>query len=97
MKDPKGDCPVKIVDNNDGTYDCSYIPKSAKPLTLSVQVRTDTNGTGEIKGAPFKVNVTPGKVAASHTIAKGDGTQGAKSGVKVGRFLLFNTNCDSLL
>lgn len=83
LKDPKGDCPVKIVDNGNGTYACSYIPKSAKVLTLSVQVRTDSNGTGEIKGAPFKVNVAPGKVDAHHTIAKGDGTQGARSGVKV--------------
>lgn len=83
LKDPKGDCAVKVVDNENGTYSCSYVPKSAKPLTLSVQVRTESNGTGDIKGAPFKVNVAPGKVDANHTIAKGDGTQAARSGVKV--------------
>ncbi len=45
-----------------------------------------TDWLGEIKGAPFKVNVAPGKVDAHHTIAKGEGTQGAKSGVKVHYF-----------
>eukprot|EP01126_Amoeba_proteus_P013660 TRINITY_DN1585_c0_g1_i4.p1 TRINITY_DN1585_c0_g1~~TRINITY_DN1585_c0_g1_i4.p1 ORF type:complete len:1109 (-),score=323.00 TRINITY_DN1585_c0_g1_i4:135-3389(-) len=82
LKDPRGDCPVSVVDNGDGTYACEYTPKSAKPTTLSVKVSTETNGSGEIKGAPFKVNVTPGAVDAEHTIAKGDGTKGAKSGVK---------------
>jgi len=29
LHDPKEDIPVQIVDNNDGTYACSYVPETA--------------------------------------------------------------------
>jgi len=81
LKDEKGKTtPVRVSDNGDGTYACVYTPKSASPSTLSVQVKTDSNGTGEVKGGPFKVAVSPGKVDARHTIAKGEGTKAAKAG-----------------
>jgi len=65
FKDPKGDIPVKVVDNNDGTYSAAYTARSAGTHTLSVVVATQYNGTGEIKNAPFSVVVSAGAVDAS--------------------------------
>jgi len=64
FKDPKGDIPVRIVDNNDGTYSATYTARTAGTSKLSVVVATQHNGTGEIKNAPFNVVVSPGKADA---------------------------------
>lgn len=60
LKDPAGDIAVKVVDNGDGTYACTYTAKTAGKSTLSVVVATQMNGTGEIKDAPFTVTVSAG-------------------------------------
>jgi len=51
---------VKVVDNNDGTYTCSYTPKTDGETTLHVQIETEAYGTGDIKDAPFTVHIVPG-------------------------------------
>jgi len=60
FKDPKGDVAVRVADNNDGTYACTYTARTAGTHQLSVVVATQFNGTGEIKNAPFSVKVAAG-------------------------------------
>lgn len=73
LKDPKGEINVNVKDNGDGTYSCTYTPRSAGNVTLSVVVATQHNGTGDIKDSPFKVEVSPGKFDPSKF--KWDGLQ----------------------
>jgi len=60
FQDKSGKIPVKIVDNNNGTYHCTYTAKAAGDATLNVECRTKANGSGPIKNAPFHFKVKPG-------------------------------------
>eukprot|EP01126_Amoeba_proteus_P048651 TRINITY_DN5642_c0_g1_i5.p1 TRINITY_DN5642_c0_g1~~TRINITY_DN5642_c0_g1_i5.p1 ORF type:complete len:909 (-),score=226.19 TRINITY_DN5642_c0_g1_i5:318-3044(-) len=81
LHDSTGDIPVDVVDNNDGTYDCSYIPKkAARGVNLVVSLSTRGYGEGNIAGSPFTVSVSPGHPSALNTICSGPGTLGALAG-----------------
>jgi len=81
FKDPNGDIDVAIVDNKDGTYDCTYLPSKASPVTeLMVTLSTKGYGDGDIEGSSFCVKVTPGAPSAEHTFCRGDGIHGGKAG-----------------
>lgn len=49
LKDPAGDIPVTVVDNGDGTYSCSYTPRTAGPIPLEVNMKTNAFGEGRYK------------------------------------------------
>jgi len=72
---------VNVVDNNDGTYTCSYATNSASNVTLHVTAKTEAFGTGPISGTPFSVKVGPGSANAGFTVATGDGTSHTTSGL----------------
>jgi filamin len=59
---------ANVVDNNNGTYDASYVPKIVGNYTLDVKL--DSNS---IHGSPFKVEVVPAAPHAGNTEASGDG------------------------
>eukprot|EP01127_Copromyxa_protea_P009894 TRINITY_DN236_c0_g1_i1.p1 TRINITY_DN236_c0_g1~~TRINITY_DN236_c0_g1_i1.p1 ORF type:complete len:924 (-),score=286.55 TRINITY_DN236_c0_g1_i1:13-2748(-) len=81
LKDASGDIPVTIVDNKDGTYDCSYVPlKTAKAVELVVKLSTKGYGEGDIDGSSFIVVVTPGAASSETTFCSGEGTKGGKAG-----------------
>lgn len=69
------------MDNHNGTYTCSYVPKSAQDLRLDVQLKTLAFGTGNVEGAPFTVSVAPGSPSASNTVATGPGLHSAIAGL----------------
>ena len=47
--------PVKVVDNQDGTYDCSYIPRTADPVDVSVAYDDPVqNSVVFIRGSPWR-------------------------------------------
>ena len=46
LKDPAGDIPVTVVDNGDGTYTCSYVPRTSGPIPLEVNMKTNAFGEG---------------------------------------------------
>lgn len=81
LKDPSGDIPVTVQDNRDGTYTCTYVPRTADDLKLDIKLKTIAFGTGDVQGAPFTVSVTPGAPSANHTFATGDGLTLATAGV----------------
>jgi hypothetical protein len=60
LHDKSGVIPVHVVDNGNGTYTCSYQPKTAGKTTLEVAIATEAFGTAPIKDAPFTVEVVPG-------------------------------------
>jgi len=60
LHDKSGSIPVNVVDNKDGTYTCSYSPKTAGKTTLDVSIATEAFGTAPIKDAPFSVTILPG-------------------------------------
>jgi filamin len=66
FKGPKGDIPVQVVDNGNGTYNCTYTPKAAGDSELQVNVSTKANGSGPIKDAPFRFKTKPGKADFSN-------------------------------
>lgn len=78
MKDPAGDIPVTVVDNGDGTYSCSYVPRTSGPITLEVNMKTEHFGEGPIAGAPFHPLIAPSVVDPSRSIATGEGTTSSK-------------------
>lgn len=80
LKDPTGDIPVTVVDNNNGTYTCTYVPRTAQDLKLDVQLKTLAFGQGPVQGAPFTVSVTPGAPSAAFTTASGPGLTSATAG-----------------
>jgi len=80
VTDPSGKIPITVVDNNDGTYTCTYVPKTAGPVSVEVSVKTNAFGTATIQNSPFTVEVRPGEGSAAYTIATGPGTEGAVSG-----------------
>uniref|UniRef100_A0A6B2KZD0 Calponin-homology (CH) domain-containing protein n=1 Tax=Arcella intermedia TaxID=1963864 RepID=A0A6B2KZD0_9EUKA len=54
--------PLKVVDNEDGTYTVSYTPLKSGAFDLNVKI-----GDMSIKGAPFTVSVNPGEVTEENT------------------------------
>ena len=63
-----------IVDNKNGTYDASYVPKVTGNFTLDVKL-----DAAHIKDSPFKVEVVPAAPNASHTEASGEGLKTANT------------------
>ena len=61
--------PVNIVDNQDGTFSCDYVPLKAGKYRVSI-----TYGGSPISGAPFEVNVDPAPDASAVRMA-GPGLQ----------------------
>lgn len=47
---------ANVKDNKDGTYDVDYLPKGSGDFTVDVKL-----GGANIKDAPFKVKIEPGK------------------------------------
>jgi len=82
LKDPRGDIPVKVVDNGDGTYACSYVPITSGTSKLQVIVSTQFNGTGDIKNSPFSVAVSPAGPSGKNSIASGPGISKAVAGAE---------------
>jgi hypothetical protein len=61
--------PVDVKDNNNGTYDASYVPKVVGEYTLAVNLASDG-----IKDSPFKVQGHSGRAQRRpDTEAHGDG------------------------
>jgi hypothetical protein len=81
LHDPHGDVHVKVHDNKDGTYTCTYTAHTAKPVVLDVHITTEADGDAAIKGAPFKINVLPGLASSEYTEATGPGTKSATAGL----------------
>jgi len=77
-----GEIPVNIVDNNNGTYTCSYQTENAGQLKLDIWAKTEAFGTCSIAGNPYTVKVGPGLASANHTKVSGPGIENAKVGVK---------------
>jgi len=75
-----GEIPVTIVDNNNGTYTCSYQTENATQLKLDIWAKTEAFGTCAIAGSPYTVKVGPGLASAENT--KVSGLENAKAGVK---------------
>lgn len=65
---------AKVVDNKNGTYDASYVPKVVGNYTLDVKL-----DSSHIKDSPFKVEVVPAAPNASTTEASGDGISHANT------------------
>jgi len=80
LSDASGAIPVDVVDNRDGTYSCTYVPRTAAKTKLEVAVKTEMYGTENIHGAPFTIDVNPGSASATFTEASGPGTKGAVAG-----------------
>jgi len=81
IKDGNHDIPVHIIDNNDGTYICSYATATASNVQLHVSAKTPAFGVSSIVGSPFLVKVGPGSANAGFTIASGEGTISTVSGL----------------
>uniref|UniRef100_A0A6B2KXF2 Calponin-homology (CH) domain-containing protein n=1 Tax=Arcella intermedia TaxID=1963864 RepID=A0A6B2KXF2_9EUKA len=81
LEDPHGKIPVDIVDNQDGTYTATYVPRTADNIKLSVIVNTQFLGSGHAQNSPFTVRIDPGPPTAQNTFAFGPGTEGAEAGV----------------
>lgn len=47
--DPSGAIAVRVVDNGNGTYSCSYVPKVAGKSKLDVNVKTKAFGDGKVR------------------------------------------------
>lgn len=62
-KEGEAPVPVTVVDNGDGTYDCSY-PGVKKAGTYTL---TPTVSGEKVKGAPFTLNVAPGGFSVDNT------------------------------
>uniref|UniRef100_A0A6B2KX48 Calponin-homology (CH) domain-containing protein n=1 Tax=Arcella intermedia TaxID=1963864 RepID=A0A6B2KX48_9EUKA len=80
LHDPQGDIKVNIIDNHDGTYTCSYVPHTAKPLLMDIKITTEADGEASIKNAPIKIPVAPGLASSEFTEASGPGLKGANAG-----------------
>jgi len=80
LRDPTGDIPIDVKDNGDGTYSCSYVPKTSGPVQLDVNMSTKAFGEGPIAGAPFTPVIKPSTADPSRSIATGEGVEGAQSG-----------------
>eukprot|EP01128_Nolandella_sp_AFSM9_P007577 TRINITY_DN41_c0_g1_i1.p1 TRINITY_DN41_c0_g1~~TRINITY_DN41_c0_g1_i1.p1 ORF type:complete len:1432 (-),score=481.49 TRINITY_DN41_c0_g1_i1:80-4375(-) len=80
FKDPAGNISVTIVDNEDGTYAANYVPTTAGVTKLSVVVNTKNNGSGDIKGSEFSVNVKWAAPAGANSVASGPGLSEAVAG-----------------
>jgi len=76
-----GETPVEIIDNRDGTYNCSYTPtKASKTSELVVKLSTKGYGDGDIEGSSFIVAVSPGAASWENTTVMGSGTKGGQAG-----------------
>jgi hypothetical protein len=65
-KEGEAPVPVTVIDNNDGTYDCSY-PGVKKAGTY--KLTPIVNGE-KVKNAPFSVSVAPGGFSADNTFVQ---------------------------
>jgi hypothetical protein len=83
---------VNVVDNKNGTYDASYVPKKVGDYKLAVNL-----GKEHIKDAPFSVKVVPAAPSAANTEAHGDGIKTANTDTpakfKVQTKDAFGNNC----
>lgn len=73
--------PVKIIDNKDGTYDCSYIPRTAEPVDITVAYHDPVQESEIfIRGSPWratfenpwsrcKMQGNPPKIVAGMSVA----------------------------
>jgi hypothetical protein len=82
-----------VIDNTDGTYTCSYLPKIAQP---HCKVTVTVNGT-HILGSPFAAKVAPGptNAMACKTYGRGlrDGIAGQECSFTVATHDLFGNRC----
>jgi len=65
----------QVVDNNDGTYSCSYIPSESGATAIDVQLSNHS-----IQDSPFHVNVAAGLADPNKSSATGSGLKGAVAG-----------------
>jgi len=68
---PNGEVPVRVVDNNNGTHSCTYVPKDVGNYNLGITLRGD-----KIKESPWKPVVTGPDAKTSY--ATGPGVEGAR-------------------
>eukprot|EP01126_Amoeba_proteus_P002729 TRINITY_DN10875_c0_g1_i5.p1 TRINITY_DN10875_c0_g1~~TRINITY_DN10875_c0_g1_i5.p1 ORF type:complete len:627 (-),score=128.39 TRINITY_DN10875_c0_g1_i5:614-2494(-) len=68
-------CPVVVVDNKNGTYDCHYEAPVDGPLTLKVMI-----GSTDIKSSPFHPTVESGEPNPACCEAQGAGIAHAIAG-----------------
>jgi len=71
LNGPNGNLQVKQVDNNNGTYNCTYVPVDAGNYNLNITLRGD-----KIKGSPYKPVIVGPDSKTSH--ASGPGVEGAR-------------------
>jgi len=57
--------PIKVVDNNNGTYDLSFVVHKSGAHDVNIKI-----GDQLLKGAPFSVVVNPGEVSIDNTEIK---------------------------
>jgi len=72
LSGPNGDVPVKVVDNNNGTHSCSYLPTVVGNYNLGITLRGD-----KIKDSPWKPVITGPDAKTSY--AHGPGVEGART------------------
>jgi len=58
VKGPKGDVPVEVVDNGDGTYTVNFAPQDAGPHRIDVTLRNKP-----VANSPYNINVKEGAEA----------------------------------
>eukprot|EP01126_Amoeba_proteus_P001005 TRINITY_DN10288_c0_g2_i11.p1 TRINITY_DN10288_c0_g2~~TRINITY_DN10288_c0_g2_i11.p1 ORF type:complete len:932 (+),score=251.20 TRINITY_DN10288_c0_g2_i11:204-2999(+) len=80
LRDPTGDITLEVKDNNNGTYSCTYVPRTSGPITLEVNMKTTAFGEGPIAGSPFSPVVKAAGADPSRSIATGEGVEGAIAG-----------------
>jgi hypothetical protein len=71
------DVSVDVVNNKDGTYKGSFVPTKIGDYNLDVNF----DGSKQVPGAPFKVQVVPAAPSADNTVASGEGLNKAEAGV----------------
>jgi filamin len=88
------DITVDVKDNDNGTYNASYVPTKVGDYTLNVKL--DSDG---IKDSPFTVAVVPAGPNAGNTEASGDGIATANTDepatFKIQTKDAFGNNCDA--
>jgi hypothetical protein len=70
---------ASVTDNNNGTYDGSYVPTVAGKYKAAISV-----DGGAVGGSPFSVTVVPAQAVAAETLASGKGLANAVAGIKAG-------------
>jgi hypothetical protein len=72
--------PVKVRDNNDGTYDIEYTIEKAGPYHLALNGKVG-NQSKEIGSS--KVKCIPAAASGKNSVASGDGIAKAKVGMEM--------------